>query len=60
MNNAIDSAIWDQVTLVPMTLHEPESHSVPHFNCLSHGNVMVPFMLPSTSCDADTCTSGIT
>ena len=59
MNAAIDNAIWHQMTLVPMTLHEPKSHNASHVNYLILGNAKVPFMQPSELCDADTGTNGI-
>ena len=60
MNDAIENAIWHQVTLVSMTLHDPQSHIAPHFNCLQQGSAMVLFLLPSASYDTDTETNGIT
>ena len=60
VNSAIGSAIWHQVILVPMTLYDSKSHIAPHFICHALGNSMVPFMVPSVSCDADTGTNGIT
>ena len=52
MNGVIDSAIFNPVTLAPMTSHDQESHVVPHFNCFDLRNAKVLLMMLLTLCDA--------
>ena len=36
-----------------MTLHDPKSYGVSHFNYLDERNTVVPLMMPLASHDAD-------
>ena len=48
------------LTLAPMSLHDPKSQFVPHFDHLDIRNVMVLVTMSSASCNADTGTNGVT
>ena len=52
--------LYLRYTVVSMASHAQKSHRAPHFDCLDLINAMVPLMMPSASCDADTGTNGIT
>ena len=43
-----------------MISHDEKSHIAPHFNHLGLRNVMLPLMIPSASCGADSDTNGVT
>ena len=46
------------LTLRSMASHDQKSHVAPHFYDLHLRNSVVPLMMPSVSCDADTGTNG--
>ena len=42
------------LTLGTVVSCDQENHVAPHFDHLDLGNTLVPFIMPSVSCDADT------
>ena len=45
---------------VVIVSHDQKSHVAPHFSCLNLRNAVVPFTMPSTSCDIHTSSSIVT
>ena len=45
---------------MPVASHDQKSHVVPHFEYRYLRNMMVPLMIPSALCDADTGGNGVT
>ena len=51
------SILWSNNSASGITW--PKSHVAPHFDCLGVRNVVVPFTLLMTSCDANTSANGM-
>ena len=48
------------LTLVPMVYHDQKGYVAPHFDCLVLSNAVIPFMIPSVSCDTGTGINSVT